>query len=64
MDAVLFYDAGKVASNRQEINFKDFESNWGTGFRIGTDNGVYFRLDWALGSRDGSHLMLKFSNVF
>ncbi len=64
LDAVLFYDAGKVASNRQEINFKDFESNWGTGFRIGTDNGVYFRLDWALGSRDGSHLMLKFSNVF
>ena len=64
LDAVLFYDAGKVASNRREINFKDFEANWGTGFRIGTDNGVYFRLDWALGSRDGSQLILKFSNVF
>ena len=64
LDAVLFYDTGKVASIRREINFKDFESNWGTGFRIGTDSGVFFRVDWALGSRDGQHLMFKFSNVF
>ena len=42
LDAVLFYDTGKVASIRREINFKDFESNWGTGFRIGTDSACSF----------------------
>lgn len=65
LDAVIFYDAGKVAPVRREINFKDFETNWGTGFRVGTDDGgVVFRVDWALGGRDGQHVMLKFSNAF
>ena len=42
LDAVLFYDTGKVAPTRRELNFQDFESDWGTGFRIGPDTGCSF----------------------
>ena len=64
LDAVLFYDTGKVAPLRRQLNFEDFSSNWGTGFRIGTDRDVFFRVDWAIGGREGQHVMIKFSNVF
>ena len=64
-ETVLFYDAGKVAPFRRELSFEDFQDNWGTGFRVGTDgSGVFFRVDWAIGGRDGQNVMIKFSNVF
>jgi hypothetical protein len=37
---------------------------YGVGVRLGTDSGVLFRLDYAMGGRDGNQLVLRFSNVF
>ena len=64
LDGALFYDAGKVADRRSDLNFKDLESDYGFGFRFNTDNGVVFRVDAAFGSRDGKHLYLLFGGVF
>jgi outer membrane protein assembly factor BamA len=64
LDGALFYDAGKVAERRADLNLKNLESDYGFGFRFNTDNGVVFRVDTAFGSRDGKHLYLVFGGVF
>jgi hypothetical protein len=64
LDGALFYDAGKVADRRADLNFSDLESNYGFGFRFNTDNGIVFRVDAAFGSQDGKHLHIIFGGVF
>ena len=39
LDGALFYDAGKVADRRADLNFKDLERDYGFGFRFNTDEG-------------------------
>ena len=63
-DAALFYDAGKVADRRADLNLSNLERDYGLGFRFNTDNGVVFRVDAAFGSRDGKHLYIVFGGVF
>ena len=64
LDAALFYDAGKVAIQRSELNLKNLESDYGFGFRFNTDNGIVLRVDAAFGSRDGKHLWIVFGGRF
>lgn len=64
LDGALFYDAGKVANRRSDLDFSDLESAYGIGFRFNTDNGVVFRVDAAFGSRDGKHLYIVFGGIF
>jgi hypothetical protein len=64
VDGALFYDAGKVASRVEDLNLKDLESDYGIGFRFGTANSVFFRVEAAFGSRDGRHFIFRFNNVF
>jgi hypothetical protein len=64
LDAALFYDAGKVALRRDDLNFKDLEAAYGFGFRFNTDNGTILRIDAGFGSRDGKHLYIVFGDVF
>lgn len=63
-DGALFYDAGKVADRREDLNFEDLETDYGIGFRFNTDNGIILRVDAAFGSRDGNHLHIVFGGVF
>jgi hypothetical protein len=63
-DGALFYDAGKVADRRGDLNFKDLESDYGIGFRFNTNSGVIFRVDAAFGSRDGKHLYIVVGGIF
>ena len=63
-DAALFYDAGKVALRRQDLNLSHPEDAWGFGFRFNTDQGTIVRIDAAFGSRDGKHLYIVFGDVF
>jgi hypothetical protein len=60
LDGALFYDAGKVALRRADLDFKDLETDYGIGFRFNTDNGIVVRVDAAFGSRDGKHLWIVF----
>jgi surface antigen Omp85-like protein len=64
LDGALFYDTGKVALRRGDLNLEDLESNYGFGFRFNTDNGVILRVDSAFGSRDGKHLWIVFGGTF
>jgi outer membrane protein assembly factor BamA len=63
-DAALFYDAGKVAEFRRNLDFTRLEHDYGIGFRFNTDNGVVLRVDAGFGSRDGRHLFIVFGDVF
>ena len=63
-EAALFVDAGKVAMERADVNFKNLEHDYGVGFRFNTDNGVVMRVDAAFGSKDGKHLHVVFGGLF
>jgi hypothetical protein len=64
LDAALFYDAGKVAMQRADLDFKRLEDDYGFGFRFNTNTGVIMRVDAAFGSKDGKHLQIVFGGVF
>jgi hypothetical protein len=64
MDGALFYDAGKVASRLEDLNLRDLETDYGIGFRFGSANGVFLRVEAAFGSSGGKHFILRFNNVF
>jgi outer membrane translocation and assembly module TamA len=64
LDGAFFYDAGKVANTRSDLNFSDLETDYGFGFRFNTDNAIVFRVDAGFGSRDGKHLYLVFGGIF
>jgi hypothetical protein len=64
VDGAIFYDTGKVASRVEDLNLRDLESNYGFGFRFGSANGVFLRIEAAFGSRGGTHFIFRFNNVF
>jgi hypothetical protein len=64
MDGAIFYDAGKVAPRLQDLKLAEFESDYGIGFRFGTANGVFLRVEGAFGSSGGAHFILRFGHVF
>jgi outer membrane protein assembly factor BamA len=64
VDGALFYDAGKVAADASGLSFDDLESDYGIGFRFGTRNGVFLRVEGAFGSSAGKHFILRFGHVF
>jgi hypothetical protein len=64
MDAAIFYDAGKVASRLEDLNFRDLERDYGIGVRFGTRNGVFLRVEGAFGSSGGKHFIMRWGHVF
>lgn len=64
VDGAIFYDAGKVAARAEDINFQDLDTDYGIGFRFGTSNGIFLRVEGAFGSREGKHFVLRFGHVF
>lgn len=64
MDGAIFYDTGKVASRLEDLNLRDLESDYGFGFRFGSANGVFLRIDTAFGSSEGTHFIFRFNSVF
>jgi outer membrane protein assembly factor BamA len=64
LDVALFYDAGKVAMTRSDLDFENLQSDYGFGFRFNTNAGTVLRVDAAFGSRDGKHLYIVWGGVF
>lgn len=64
VDGALFYDAGKVAAQITDLGLKGMESDYGIGFRFGSVNGVFLRVEGAFGSRGGAHFIFRFDHVF
>jgi hypothetical protein len=63
-DGALFYDSGKVADRRGDLNFNNLEHDYGIGFRFNTNNGIILRVDAAFGSADGKHLYIVWGGIF
>lgn len=64
LDVALFYDAGKVAMSRSDLDFNGLQSDYGFGFRFNTNEAIVFRVDAAFGSRDGKHLYIVWGGIF
>jgi hypothetical protein len=64
VDGAIFFDAGKVANRAEDLSLDDLESDYGIGFRFGTANGVFLRIEGAFGSSGGKHFILRFGHVF
>jgi hypothetical protein len=64
VDGAIFYDAGKVASRTEDLTLSDLESDYGIGFRFGSVNGVFLRVEGAFGSAGGKHFIFRFGHVF
>ena len=64
VDGAIFYDAGTVAPRIADVNLTDLESDYGIGFRFGTSNGVFLRVEGAFGSRGGKHFVMRYGHVF
>lgn len=64
LDVALFYDAGKVARNWDDINFSDLKTGYGFGFRSGTRKRTFIRLDIGMGGGEGRQIFLKLGPSF
>lgn len=64
VDGAIFYDAGAVAPRFDALSLGDLESDYGIGFRFGTRNGVFLRVEGAFGSSGGKHFVMRYGHVF
>jgi hypothetical protein len=60
VDMAVFYDAGKVASRRGDLDFEDLKSNVGLGIRFHGPTTTMLRIEVAKGS-EGLHFIFGFS---
>jgi outer membrane protein assembly factor BamA len=58
----LFYDTGAVGPRLDDLG--RLERDYGFGLRAGSRNGVAFRADVALGSGEGTRILVRFDNAF
>jgi hemolysin activation/secretion protein len=63
LDAALFFDAGKVAEKRSQVNFHNLEAAAGFGLRFNVRNNTFMRIDVGF-SHEGTQIWLKFANPF
>jgi hypothetical protein len=63
LDMAIFYDAGKVASRRSDLDFNNMKSDWGIGARFHGPTSTPLRLEAAKGS-DGWRLVISSSAAF
>ena len=63
LDGAVFYDAGQVAPRLDRFQLRDFQRDWGFGFRFGGNGGVFLRLDQSFGG-EGPRTWLRFGHVF
>jgi outer membrane protein assembly factor BamA len=63
LDMAIFYDAGKVASRFEDLDFDKMKSNWGIGVRFHGPTATPLRIEMARGS-DGWHLVFSSSAAF
>lgn len=64
LNAVLFYEAGTVAPRARALTTAAMRSDYGVGLRLGTDRTVALRTDVALGSGEGTRIIMRFSHAF
>jgi hypothetical protein len=64
LTGAIFYDAGKVAFRRKDLNLDDLNHDFGIGVRFGWLGAVGMRAEIAFGSIEGTRFVFKLSDVF
>ena len=63
LDMAIFYDAGKVANRREDLDFNDLTTDWGIGVRFHGPAATPLRIEGARGT-DGWRLVISTSAPF
>jgi hypothetical protein len=63
LDMALFYDAGKVASRREDLNFSGLKGNYGVGVRFHGPTATPLRIDVARGD-EGVNIVFSGAAAF
>jgi hypothetical protein len=63
LDMAIFYDAGKVTSRRDDLDFSDLKTDFGVGIRFHSPTATPLRIDVAHGS-EGLHLVFSGTAAF
>jgi hypothetical protein len=63
MDMAVFYDAGKVASRLEDLDFNNMTDNWGIGARFHGPTATFLRIEMAKGS-EGWNLVFAMHSAF
>jgi len=63
LDMAIFYDAGKVANRREDLDFNDLTTDWGVGIRFHGPSATPLRIEGARGT-DGWRLVISSSAAF
>jgi hypothetical protein len=63
LDMAIFFDAGKVASRRRDLDFNDLKTDWGIGARFHGPTATPIRLEMAKGS-EGWRLVISSNAAF
>lgn len=64
MDMAIFYDTGKVAAGREELNFEDLKESYGIGMRIIGTDGYAARLEVAHSREHRARLIVGVAGSF
>ena len=64
VDMALFYDIGRVASKRSDLDFKNLKDSYGIGFRIHARQTAVFRLDTAFSDENKPRIVLSFGQTY
>jgi outer membrane protein assembly factor BamA len=63
LDMALFFDAGEVRPDWEQIDLQDLKTSYGIGFRFNTYKSVFMRLDIGTGG-EGTQIFFKFGPAF
>jgi outer membrane protein assembly factor BamA len=63
LDMAVFFDAGKVANRREDLDFNDLTTDWGVGARFHGPSATPIRLEMARGS-EGWRLVISSNAAF
>jgi hypothetical protein len=64
VEVAPFFDAGEVRADWEDIGPGDLRTSYGVGFRAGTDDRVFLRMDIGTGGGEGVRVFFKFGPSF
>ena len=64
LDMAVFYDAGKVAAQKGDLDFRDLEDSYGIGMRIIGLKGYAFRVEVAHSREHAARLLVSAGGAF
>jgi hypothetical protein len=64
VDMALFYDIGRVASKKSDLDFKNLKDSYGIGFRIHARQSAVFRFDAAFSDENKPRIVLSFGRTY